>query len=121
MRLGPAVVVTPDIDEAMIFYRDKLGLTLGAAHPDHLIFEASPTRLHVFAGAGAEATYRHGEDAATVLTFEVGDIAREMHELSARGVAFLHAAPVINAKAGLRYAAFKAPGGLVHELVELIS
>lgn len=41
-----------------------------------------------------------------------------MRELTGRGVVFLHDAPAENALAGLRYAAFQAPGGNVHELIE---
>lgn len=33
MKLWPAVIITPDIGEALAFYRDTLGLTLKVEHP----------------------------------------------------------------------------------------
>jgi catechol 2,3-dioxygenase-like lactoylglutathione lyase family enzyme len=118
MRLGPAILIVPDIGEALGFYRDRLGLRLRAENPGHLVFELPPGELHVFAGSAPAAPHWHGQDAATVLTFEVADIEQEMRRLMARGVVFLHDIPASNPAAGLRYAAFEAPGGLVHELVQ---
>jgi catechol 2,3-dioxygenase-like lactoylglutathione lyase family enzyme len=120
MRLGPVIVIAPDLGQALGFYRDRLALGLRAEHPGHLIFDLPPGELHVFAGSAAAAPHRHGRDAATVLTFEVADIEQAMGRLAGRGVVFLHETPAWNAAASLRYAAFEAPGGLVHELVQRV-
>lgn len=115
------MVITPDIGEALAFYRDRLGLTLRAEHAGHLIFALPPGELHVFNGIRPATAHSHGEDAAAVLVFEVDDIEAEMRRLSARGVVLLHKAPAWNPTAALRYAAFEAPGGLVHELAQRVT
>jgi hypothetical protein len=59
--------------------------------------------------------------AGTACAFEVDSIDESMRRLGERGVTFLHAAPAENALARVRYAAFRAPGGNVHELIERIA
>jgi hypothetical protein len=41
-----------------------------------------------------------------------------MAELKAKGVVFIHQRPAVNVLSGARYAAFRAPGGNVHEIME---
>jgi hypothetical protein len=41
-----------------------------------------------------------------------------MRRMKADGVVFLHQTPAVNAHCGFRYAAFRAPGGNVHEIME---
>ena len=119
MKLGMIVVLTPDLDEARRFYGDLLGLTLARESANQLIFDLAGTEFHVFSCAdAAPAGYRHGASAATVCAFEVDSIEAEMARLQAAGVVFLHARPAENALSGIRYAAFEAPGGNVHEIVE---
>jgi catechol 2,3-dioxygenase-like lactoylglutathione lyase family enzyme len=113
------VVLTPDLDEARRFYRDILGLGLTGERPDQLVFGLDGGELHVFGcDQAAPADHRHGATAATVCAFEVASIEAEMARLRAAGVVFLHETPAQNPLGGLRYAAFKAPGGNVHELIE---
>jgi len=119
MQLGVIVILTPDLDEARRFYRDVLGLKLRREAANQLIFDLGGAELHVFSCADpAPAAYRHGATAATVCAFEVASIEAEMERMQARGVVFLHAKPAENALSGVRYAAFRAPGGNVHELIE---
>lgn len=118
MKLGPALVMTPDLDAALGFYRDVLGLSLRERFETQLAFDLGGGSLHVFACARAAPAAEHGADGASVISFEVEDIDAAMASLAARGVEFLHARPAWNADAGLAYAAFRAPGGIVHELVE---
>lgn len=118
MKLGPALVMTPDLDAAREFYGEILGLTLSRSSADQLVFDVGPVTLHVFRCADAGPGLRHGEDAASVITFEVDSLSTEVARLRAHGVTFLHETPGFNAFAGLTYAAFLAPGGNVHELVE---
>ena len=59
---------------------------------------------------------RHGRDAGTTAVFAVASIGDAMTVLRRKGVEFLHDAPASNAFG--RYAAFKAPGGNVHEIFE---
>ncbi len=118
MKLGPALVMTPDLEAALAFYRDVLGLALRERFESQLVFDLGGRALHVFACARPALEAEHGADAASVISFEVEAIEPAMAALAARGVTFLHARPAWNAQAGLAYAAFRAPGGVVHELVE---
>lgn len=118
MKLGPALVMTPDLEAALAFYRDVLGLALGERFENQLVFDLGGRALHVFACARPAPQAEHGADGASVISFEVEAIGPAMAELSAKGVDFLHGQPAWNADAGLAYAAFRAPGGIVHELVE---
>lgn len=122
MKLGMIVLLTPDLDEARRFYGDLLGLTLEREAANQLIFDLAGTAFHVFSCSDAAPTgSRHGATAATVCAFEVASIEAEMTRLKALGVVFLHGKPAKNALSGIRYAAFEAPGGNVHELVERIA
>lgn len=118
MKLGPALVMTPDLDAAREFYGEILGLTLRRSSPEQLIFDAGALPLHVFRCGGSRSASRHGDETASVITFLVDSLETEVARLRARGVTFLHKSPGHNAFAGLTYAAFVAPGGNVHELVE---
>jgi catechol 2,3-dioxygenase-like lactoylglutathione lyase family enzyme len=120
VKLGVVVVLTPDLDEARRFYRDLLGLGLAAENANQLVFDLDGAELHVFSCADpAPGDYRHGATAATVCAFEVASIEAEMARMRDAGVVFLHSTPAENVLGGLRYAAFQAPGGNVHELIEL--
>lgn len=118
MGPGPSLVMTPDLEVARRFYRDALGLTLIGEGPGQLVFDLAPTRLVVFACARAAPAHEHATDAGSVITFEVADLNDAMRDLQAKGVRFIHATPGVNDALGLRYAAFHAPGGNVHELVQ---
>jgi catechol 2,3-dioxygenase-like lactoylglutathione lyase family enzyme len=119
MKLGVIVVLTPDLDEARRFYRDVLDLKLTGETANQLAFDLAGTEFHVFSCTdAAPGAYRHGATAATVCAFEVASIEAEMRRMTAAGVVFLHARPAENAFSGTRYAAFQAPGGNVHEIVE---
>ncbi|MBA4011091.1 MAG: hypothetical protein C0481_04420 [Phenylobacterium sp.] len=118
LKLGPALVMTPDLAAALSFYRDVLGLSLSEQFESQLVFDLGGRTLHVFACARPAPEAAHGADGASVISFEVEAIGPVMADLAAKGVEFLHAQPAWNAQAGLAYAAFRAPGGIVHELVE---
>lgn len=118
MKLGMTMVLTPDLAEAERFYSDVLGLWLTDRTPSQLAFDLGGTTLQVFACAEAAPAQAHGASAATVCVFEVPDIDAAMVALRAKGVVFLHATPAENAQGRYRYAAFQAPGGNVHELME---
>jgi catechol 2,3-dioxygenase-like lactoylglutathione lyase family enzyme len=110
--------MTPDVEAALEFYGDILGLPLARRSADQLVFEVGGASLHVFRCERPAGDGRHGRDASSVITFEVESLDAEVRRLRARGVAFIHERPVRNELAGLRYVAFVAPGGNVHELVE---
>lgn len=116
MDLAILVVMTPDIAEARRFYSDVLGFRVLSETPDFLELGGGGVAFHVFRCEAAAPGTRHGAEAASVFAFHVPSIDLAMADLKAKGVEFLHGAPASNAYG--RYAAFKAPGGLVHEIVE---
>jgi catechol 2,3-dioxygenase-like lactoylglutathione lyase family enzyme len=118
LSLGPLLVMTPDLDGARAFYGEVLCLSLSAAFDNQLVFALPGGALHVFRCENGAPPAQHGRDGASVITFEVTSVAEAMATLQARGVRFLHRRPATNADVGWSYAAFEAPGGLTHELVE---
>lgn len=119
MKLGPLLVMTPDLGAAAAFYGDVLKLPLIEHSNDQLIFEIGALTLHVFrCDSPAAAEDRHGHSASSSITFEVASLEAEMQRLRSCGVQFIHERPGENALGGFLYAAFLAPGGNVHELVE---
>lgn len=117
MKLGLMMVLTPDLTEAERFYGEILGLRLADRAPNQLVFDLEGTELHVFHDEPAPA-HTHGASAASVCVFEVTSIEQAMRQMTERGVVFLHKTPAKNALGGFRYAAFQAPGGNVHEIME---
>lgn len=118
LKLGPALVFTPDLDEARAFYGDVLGLPIAADFSDQIVFDLGNAALHVFRCENPAPGAMHGRDGASVITFEVDSLTETIERLKVGGVRFLHQTPAINAGAGWAYAAFVGPGGLTHELVE---
>ena len=83
-RIGQIAVTVHDLDRAIGFYRDTLGVPfLFQAPPQMAFFDCAGVRLLL--GVPAEEGSNHG---SSVLYFAVDDI-REAHEhLAGRGVAF---------------------------------
>jgi catechol 2,3-dioxygenase-like lactoylglutathione lyase family enzyme len=116
MRLATLLVMTPDLAEARRFYETTLGFAVLSECADLLVLDHDGAAFHVFRCEAAAPETRHGRDAASVLVFAVPSIDAAMADLRAKGVEFLHPTPAANAFG--RYAAFKAPGGNVHEIFE---
>ena len=118
MKLGFIMVLAPDLAEAERFYRDVLGLVLVDKTTNQLGFDLVGTEFRVFRCAEAAAERRHAASAATVCVFEVPSIDAAMGRMRDNGVVFIHETPAQDAHGGFRYAAFRAPGGNVHEIME---
>ena len=112
------MVLTPDLAEADRFYRDVLGLILIDRTSTQLVFDLDGTEFRIFQCAEATAEQRHAASAATVCIFEVPPIDAAMSRMRDKGVMFIHEMPAQDAHGGFRYAAFYAPGGNVHEIME---
>ena len=112
------MVLTPDLAEAERFYNDVLGFVLIDKVPNQLIFDVEGTEFHVFRCEHAAPAHTHGSSAATICVFEVPSIDLAMRRMTESGVVFLHQTPAVNPHSGFRYAAFQAPGGNVHEIME---
>lgn len=79
-----AFVATTKVEEAIAFYRDKLGFTLTADDEFALVFDAHGTMIRVVKmqeGQFRPASY-------TVLGWDVDDAAGTVAELAKRGVSF---------------------------------
>jgi len=77
-----AFVATTDIDRALVFYRDTLGLSLVEQSPFACVFDAHGTQLRVTpVGDLRPAPY-------TVLGWAVDDVAASVQALGAAGVRF---------------------------------
>ncbi|WP_082155751.1 VOC family protein [Jiangella alkaliphila] len=93
LRLGPIGQIarpTKDIERAVAWYRDVLGLPHLYTFGDLAFFDCGGTRLFLSAGdegAGAEPS---------LLYFRVGDIQAAHRELTARGVVFTSAPHLIH-------------------------
>jgi catechol 2,3-dioxygenase-like lactoylglutathione lyase family enzyme len=118
MKLGMIMVLAPDLAEAARFYGEVLGLSLRGRAADHLVFDLAGTEFHVFACREAAPAREHTTTAETVCVFEVPDIEDAMRRMRDKGVVFLHDTPAQDVHAGIRYAAFHAPGGNVHEIMQ---
>jgi catechol 2,3-dioxygenase-like lactoylglutathione lyase family enzyme len=100
------------------FYSDALGLALIEKTSNQLVFEFAGTELRVFRCTEAAEARKHAASAATICIFEVASIDAEMSRMKEQGVVFIHERPAQSPDGGFRYAAFHAPGGNVHEIME---
>lgn len=84
-RIGQIAVVVHDLERAVAFYRDRLGMKfLFAAPPRLAFFDAGGTRLML--DGAPEATFDHP---GSILYFDVPDVREAYAELCARGVPFV--------------------------------
>ena len=116
MQLAKLMVFVSDLDEARRFYGETLGFPLKQATDTMLVFEHAGADLVAFACESPTGFDDYSRAARTAFVFRVASLEASMHELSARGVRFLHDAPAEGPLG--RYAAFVDPCGNVHELCE---
>jgi catechol 2,3-dioxygenase-like lactoylglutathione lyase family enzyme len=74
-------VAVTDLDQAKVFYRDRLGLQM---------LDEQPFAIRFGAGKGTQVSVRRGQPnvGQTVGHFEVDDIESVVRELTERGVSF---------------------------------
>ena len=83
-QIGQIFVNVKDLDRAIVFYRDMLGMTfLFEAPPSMAFFDCGGTRLML--GVASAPEYDHP---GSILYFKVDDIRGAYESLSARGAAF---------------------------------
>ena len=116
MKLATLMVLTPDLIEARRFYEGVLGFMVVSQSDDLLVLDHEGAAFHVFRCEAPAPDARHGRVAASVLVFGVASVDAAMAQMRAKGVEFLHETPGSNAFGC--YAAFRAPGGNVHEIFE---
>ena len=80
--IGQIAITVAQVDEAIAFYRDKLGMKLLFQVPNMGFFDCGGIRLMLTAGETP------GENYSSILYFKVTDIQQAQHALTARGVTF---------------------------------
>ncbi len=115
-----AFVATGRAGEALIFYRDVLGLRFISDDPFALVFESGSVTLRI------QKVETHQPLPYTALGWKVRDIATEVAALSAKGARFERFAGmeqdhsgVWRSPSGARVAWFKDPDGNVLSLTQL--
>jgi predicted enzyme related to lactoylglutathione lyase len=84
-RIGQIAMNAKDIDRAVAFYRDVLGMRfLFQAPPALAFFDCGGVRLMLTGAAGAEGFEHHG----SILYYKVDDIDAAHESLVSRGVVF---------------------------------
>ena len=84
IRLHSAAIFVSDLDRALVFYRDHLGLPLGSLGSFGAEFLEGETRLGVHPAVHADAKAMVGRH--TGLTFHADDVPARCDALRARGV-----------------------------------
>ncbi|MDE0448168.1 MAG: VOC family protein [Spirochaetaceae bacterium] len=105
--IGQVALAVDDIDAAVAFYRDTLGVPfIAQPGPNLAFFDSGGVRLMLSSGAGTGGT-------GCTLYFRVADVDRRCAELQERGVTFDGPPQVIHSAADyeLRMAFFRDPAG----------
>lgn len=90
--IGQIAIVVQDVDRAVAYYRDRLGLPLlFQAPPGLAFFQAGGTRLMLSRPESAEFDHP-----ASVLYFKVDDVNATHRQLSGRGVEFVDQPHVVH-------------------------
>jgi predicted enzyme related to lactoylglutathione lyase len=109
-------VTTPDLAEAIAFYRDVLGLNLLFEVPDQQLafFDVDGTRLYL--GSAESDEFR----SAPLLYFETDDIDAEYDRLVSAGVETVNEPHVVHStdEYDLWMSFFKTPAGHTNALTE---
>ncbi len=88
-EIGQIMVTAHDLDRAVAFYRDVLGMPFLFQVPTMAFFQCGPVRLML--GVPETAEFDHP---ASIIYYRVDDIAATHRALEDRGVEF-HAAPAL--------------------------
>lgn len=123
-------VVVPDVDEALKFWRDALGLSL--AHVEEVAEQESLVAFLPAGGTEVELIKPTTETSGVArylsrrgpglhhLCFEVDDIAAMLARLKARGIALIDETPrVLKDGTQMAFVHPKATGGVLVELYQL--
>ena len=80
--IGQIAITVSQVDQAIAFYRDKLGMRFLFQVPNMGFFDCAGIRLMLTLGETP------GESYSSILYFKVADIQQAQHALTARGVTF---------------------------------
>ena len=110
------LLVVKDLHISKEFYVKVLELDLIEEHSDCLKLKSGHHKVFIFQGATDTVEYEHGYNANSTLVFTVCNLDETIKKLKSKGVVFIHESP--NKNRWGRYAAFKDPSGITHELME---
>lgn len=116
MENPTSLLVVNDLGISKAFYVNLLDHQVLEDFHDSVKLKCGPHIILMFQGALQAVDYAHGFDANSSLIFAVADLDVKMQQLKSKGVVFIHERP--NQNRWGRYAAFKDPSGIVHELME---
>lgn len=119
MENPSTLLVVQDLKASLAFYVNVLGLSLEEEHKDCIKLMCGQHMVIMFQGTKTSLEYEHGYNSNSTLLITVSDLDKKISELKSKDVAFVHESP--NDNRWGRYAAFKDPSGIVHELFELHS
>lgn len=105
-----------DMDEAIDFYCSKLGFEVKQKDYEDLILLDHEGVSVLLCKVDKPLHIDYPNVAQTLVNFQVSDLRREMADLKAKGVEFIHSEPQ-PCPVGI-YVAIRDPFGNVHELVE---
>ena len=116
ISIGKLVVFAPNLDAAVSFYAETLGLSLTGSGESFRLFSGRDFELVVFDCDESAKPSSYSECAGSAIAFRVPNLDETIRDLESKGVKFLHAEPQTGPHS--RYVAFSDPFGTVHELVE---
>jgi len=116
MESPSILLVVSNLAISRAFYVNVLGLNILEEYEDSIKFNSGSQNVFMFQGTMQASSYEHGYNASSTLVFPVRCLDEKIKELKSEGVVFIHESP--NENRWGRYAAFKDPSGIVHELME---
>jgi lactoylglutathione lyase len=86
-KMAGVIIWTEDLDRLLSFYRDTLGLTPHAVHPDFVAFRWGDTRLSL--GKHSEVTGQAKDPHRIMINLATTEIHHAYEKLSEKGVRFV--------------------------------
>jgi predicted enzyme related to lactoylglutathione lyase len=116
MENPTTLLVVQNLQLSKAFYINVLGMKIIEEHDDCMKLKVGNHEVIMFEGTSPSVDYQHGYNADSTLVFTVDDLDKKIEELKYKSVVFVHESP--NKNRWGRYAAFKDPSGIIHELME---
>jgi len=113
------MLIVKNLDASTHFFVNVLDFTLEEKYDDCVKLNYGGGTVIIFHGTKDSVEYNHGFDSNSTLVITVSNLDHKITKLKSKGIEFIHQIPGEN-KWG-RYAAFKDPSGIIHELFELKS
>lgn len=119
MENPSSLLVVHDLKVSKVFYSDVLGVEIIEERDDAIKLNIGNHVVFMFQGTSQAVEYQHGYNANSSLVFTVENLDEKIDDLKSKSVDFVHKSP--NENRWGRYAAFKDPSGIIHELMEFHS